>query len=351
MKTILAFDLKSYSKNWRFLLLVVTLIAFGIFGGSNARFTLSENLAYNSPYQVAFITAFLSLTSLFFSTLFTAQLALKEIDFNLNLIYFSLPISKKQFIWSRFTSIFILSFGFTLLLTISFFIGRETAVNGMKATDFNIIFYILPILFFTLINTFFILAITTSVAWFTKSKLFVYVSGLLLYVFYMVTLLFSSSPFMANQLPQSKQAQFISAIFDPFGLSAYFYQTSHLSIEQRNTELLSLNGILLGNRIVVLLISILLLLLVTKKFSISKKVKSVKATRSSNKIATSLPFVFVATEKSTKIKLQSLLSFMKINCIYVVKSIPFVLIILSLLFVVGMEMYAEIEKGIRLPQK
>src|SRR6478609_285071 len=159
MKTILAFDLKSYSKNWRFLLLVVTLIAFGIFAGSNARFTLSENLAYNSPYQIAFITAFLSLTSLFFSTLFTAQLALKEIDFNLNLIYFSLPISKKQFIWSRFISIFILSFGFTLLLTISFFIGRETAVKGMKVFDFNIIFYILPILFFTLINTFFILAI------------------------------------------------------------------------------------------------------------------------------------------------------------------------------------------------
>jgi len=351
MKTIIAFDLKSYSKNWRFLFLILTLIFLGFFGGSNASFTLRENLAYNSPYQVAFITTFLSLTSLFFSTLFTAQLALKEIDYNLNLIYFSLPISKKQLLWSRFISIFILSFGFTLLLTISFFVGRESAVNGMKTIDFNIFFYLLPILFFTLINTFFILSITTAVAWFTKNKLFVYVSGLLLYVFYMVTLLFSSSPFMANQLPQSKQAQFISAIFDPFGLSAYFYQTSHLSVDQRNNELLSLSGILLINRISILLISILLLVLVTKKFSISKKVKSAKAIQSSNKVATSLPFTFVPTEKSTKIKLQALLSFLKINWIYVVKSIPFVLIILSLLFVVGMEMYAEIEKGIRLPQK
>jgi len=351
MRSIILFDLKSYSQNWRFLLLVVTLIVFGIFAGSNARFTLNENLAYNSPYQIAFITAFLSLTSLFFSTLFTAQLALKEIDFNFNLIYFSLPTSKKQFICGRFISIFILSFAFTLLLTISFFIGRETAVNGMKAVDFNIFFYLLPILFFTLINTFFILSITTAVAWFSKSKLFVYVSGLLLYVFYMVTLLFSSSPFMANQLPQSKQAQFISAIFDPFGLSSYFYQTSHLSIEQRNTELLSLNGILLGNRIVIFLISILLLLLVTKKFTISKKVKFSKVIPNSNKVVTSSKFAFVSTEKSVNIKFQSFFSFAKMNWIYVVKSIPFVLIILSLLFVVGMEMYAEIEKGIRLPQK
>ena len=39
------------------------------------------------------------------------------------------------------------------------------------------------------------------------------------------------------------------------------------------------------------------------------------------------------------------------NFNYVVKSIPFVLIILSLLFGIGMEIYAEIEKGVRIPQK
>ncbi|KGD66893.1 M1 family aminopeptidase [Flavobacterium aquatile] len=350
MKTLILFDLKSYCKNWRFLLLVVTLFVFGIFGGNAARFTLNENLAFNSPYQVAFITAFLSLTSIFFATLFSAQLALKEIDFNLNLIYFSLPISKKQFLWSRFTSIFILSFGFTLLLTISFFIGRNFDSNGMKNVDFNFFFYLIPILIFTAINTFFVVTITTSIGWFSKSKLFIYVSGLLLYVLYMVSMLFSSSPFMANQLPQSKQAQIISAIFDPFGLSAYFYQTAHLTIEQRNTDLLFPNGILLANRIGILLFSILVLILATKRFSIIKKVKSIKVKSVPNEVS-SLPFAFVTTEKSNKVKLQSFFSFTKMNWIYVVKSIPFIVIVLSLLFAVGMEMYAEIEKGIRLPQK
>ena len=60
----------------------------------------------------------------------------------------------------------------------------------------------------------------------------------------MMSLLFSSSPFMANNLPQSKQAQVISAISDPFGLSAYFYETTNLSINQRNSEIVSFNGIL-----------------------------------------------------------------------------------------------------------
>lgn len=70
MKTLILFDLKSYCKNWRFLFLVATLIAFGIFAGSNANFTIRDNIAYNSSYQIAFITAFLSLTSIFFQLYF-----------------------------------------------------------------------------------------------------------------------------------------------------------------------------------------------------------------------------------------------------------------------------------------
>ncbi|MBP9794085.1 MAG: aminopeptidase [Flavobacterium sp.] len=351
MKTVILFDLKSYGKNWRFLLLVVALISFGIFAGSSARFTLSENLAYNSPYQVAFITGFLSLTSLFFGTIFSAQLALKEIDYNLHFIYFSLPISKKQFLWSRFVSIFILSFGFTMFLTLSFFIGREFDSEGMKSVNFALVFYVIPILIFTAINTLFVVVITTVVAWFTKNKLYVYVSGLMLYIFYMVSLLFSSSPFMANQLPQSKQAQIISAILDPFGLSAFFNQTAHLTIVQRNTEWVPLSGILLANRIGIIVLSILILILITQKFTISKKRKSSKGNQVSNEVTSCLPFAFVTTQNSIAVKMQSLFSFVKMHWIYVLKSIPFVLIILSLLFAVGMEMYAEIEKGIRLPQK
>ncbi len=351
MKALLNSDLKLYSRNWRFLLLLLILFIFGIFGGSNARFTLSENLAYNSPYQIAYITSFLSLTSLFFTTIFTAQLALKEMDYNFNLIYFSFPISKKQFMWSRFLSIFTLSFCSTLLLTISFFIGREMEIADKVSVPFSVSYYLLPILFFTAINSFFVVTITSTVAWLTKNKLYVYVSGLLLYVMYMVALLFSGSPFMANQLPQSKQAQWISAISDPFGISAYFYQTSRFTIEQRNTNLLDITGMLLVNRIAIILLAFLLLLFVSKKISIFKKVKATKLNLLGNEKNISIPFNFIVTQDNKMVKWQSLLSFTKINSLYVIKSIPFVLLTIGVLFAVGMEMYAEIEKGIRLPQK
>lgn len=350
MKTLIKFNLKSYCYNWRFLLLASMLIGLGVFVGNSAHFSLRENLAYNSPYQIAFIIAFFSLNSIFFGTIVTSQLALKEIDSNFEQIYFSLPISKKQFIYSRFISIFIISFLFTLLFSLSFFIGREITFNDSQGVSFNFLFYVLPIFAFTVVNTLLVIGITASVAWFTKSKIFVFVFGLLLYIFYMIALLFSGSPFMANQLPQSKEAQWISAVFDPFGISAYFYQTSNLSIEQRNSELMSFSGILLGNRIVILLTVVFLVFLSSKKFSISKNKKKSKPIKN-QKESSIIAFTFIAIQNNNKAKLQSLLSFTKINWIYIIKSIPFILIILSLLFAVGMEMYAEIEKGIRIPQK
>lgn len=351
MNAIIISDLNSYCKNWKFAGIIVVLITFGIFAGYNARFTLTENLAYNSPYQIGFLTAFLSLTSLFFTTIFTAQLALKEVDHNFNLIYFALPISQKQFLWNRFGTIFILSFGSTLLLTICFFIGREIVSNDIISIPFSTKYYLIPIIVFTAINSFVIAAITSTVAWITKNKLQVYVTGLLVYISYMVALLYSGSPFMANQLPQSKETQWLSAILDPFGMSAFFFQTSHLSVEQRNTDLLSVNGILILNRIGFTILALLLLMIATRRFTITKKIKKDKKNHVKSTVSISIPFNFVNTQDNSKVKWQSFLSYTKIYSLYVVKSMPFKILTLGLLFVVGMEIYAAIEKGIRLPQK
>jgi ABC-2 type transport system permease protein len=48
--------------------------------------------------------------------------------------------------------------------------------------------------------------------------------------------------------------------------------------------------------------------------------------------------------------LKSLFSFVKIHLTYVIKSIPFVLILIGLAFYISMEVYGEIDKGIRLPE-
>ncbi len=352
MKTVFKFDLQSYFKRLGFYIALFLIIVFGIFGGQNARFSIGENVFYNSSYQVGYITAFISLTTIFFSTIFTAQLAIKEVDNRFEQIFFSTSITKNQFLLGRYFSILMMSLLLTLLLTISFFIGQSTNSKLIEGCDFNLMYYIMPMLYFTLINTVFVTSVLCVVAWFSKSKMLTYVGGLLFYILYMVALLFSSSPFMAQSLPQSEETKFISAIFDPFGVSAFFNQTAHWTINQRNFEIIGFSGIFIWNRIGILLISVMLLFIALKKYTLVKKNKHKKNYESvSNNELKSIPFEFVTTTEGLKVKFQALLSFIKINLIYTFKSIPFVVICLALLFAIGMEMYAEIEKGIRIPQK
>ncbi|MEW5677020.1 M1 family aminopeptidase [Flavobacterium enshiense] len=353
MKTVFWFDVQGYFKNWGFYAVLLLIIIFGIFGGQNARFSVSENVFYNSSYQVGFITAFISLTAIFFGTLFTAQLAIKEIDSRFEQIYFSTPLLKRQFLSGRFASVLIMSCLCTILLTVSFFIGQSANAQSMESGVFNVLYYLVPMLCFTVINTIFVTAVLCVVAWFSKSKMPIYVSGLLLYILYMVAMLFSSSPFMAQSLPQSEETKFVSGIFDPFGMSAFFNQTAQWTVAQRNTEVIGFDGIFIWNRLGILMLSMLLLYTAFRTYSFSKKakVKKVIFKIEDEKCDDVVPFQFTAVEEGLKSEYKALLSFVKINLIYIFKSIPFVLIVLALLFAVGMEMYAEIEKGIRIPQK
>lgn len=353
MKTIFLFDSKTYFKRYGFYISLFSIVAIGIFAGGNARFSLSEDIFENGPYQVGFITAFISLTTIFFSTIFAAQLLFREADARFELLLFSTPIRRGQFIGGRYAALFSLSFFCVLLLTGSFFIGQHMARSSARSTSFLWSYYLYPIALFSFINTLFVTATLSFAGWLTGNKLLVYVNGLLLYVFYMVALIYSGSPLMAQSMPQSEQAQLISAYIDPFGFSAFFQQTVHWSVLQRNMQLVSLSGVFLFNRLAVVVISFSLLLFCAKRFSFIKPTK----TRKTKVMATlqegsgRLAYRAVPTHHHFSTQIRAMLSFAKVDLIYVIKSIPFVLAALALLFAVGMEMYAEIEKGIRIPQK
>lgn len=351
MRTVFWFDCFGYFMRKGFYLYLLLLVMLGYFGGINARFTLAEAVFYNSSYQLGFIIAFLSLVSLFFGTIFSAQMSLKEVDNFFSAIYFTTPLKIKDFIVGRFLSIFALSFFSVFLFTICFLLGQASMLNELPSGEFFMSFYLLPIIAFTFVNTFFVVSFTTAVGWIFKKQLYIYISGLVLYVLYMIAMLFSGSPFMAQSLPQSKQAQIISAVLDPFGLSAYFFQTAHWNVSQRNFSLLPFEGLFLLNRVGVILISVGLLFLAKKYFSFDKKstakpLRNVEAKSSFSKVLN-----FYNPRFNLNSEIRALFSFVKIQMIYVFKSIPFVLILITILFAVGMEMYAEIEKGIRLPQK
>lgn len=354
MNTILAFDLKSSLKRPLVYVVVLVLFGFGVFSGNKFNLFVGEGVFLNSPYSIGFITGILSLSIVFIACTLANSLLFKEFDSKIEGILFALPLTGKSFLSGRFLAFFLMTFAGFVSMMMGFSLGQFFRSGPEMATGFDAWSYIYPVLVFGFFNTMLVCSFLFFVAYTSRLKLLVVVAGLLLYVLYMVVMLFSNSPFMAGSMPQSLQAQTISAMVDPFGLSSYFLDSLDYTIAQRSTHLVPFLGYFLLNRIVFTLISILLLMYTFIRFSpVSAKKGGKKKVSSKGSVYASVStnLVGVDTDFGIFSMVKSVLSFAKKDSIYLFKSISFIAICLLLIFHFGMEMYAEIEKGIRIPQK
>jgi hypothetical protein len=355
MNTIFQFELKHGFKRWITGLSVLILIFFGVFGGNKFNLTAGEGIYLNSPYTIGFMMGILGLSIIFLAILFSIQLLFKEWDAKFDILFFSLPITKMTYLNGKFWSLYLktaLSYG---LLILGFVIGQNLRIGHEMQSSFNIWHYLYPLFIFGILNCFFVCSFLFFIAFSTRKKLLVVVGGLLLYVLYMVLLVFSNSPFMSSSMPQSIEAQQLSAFLDPFGLSAYFFEARTFSVQQKNEFIVPLSGILLINRLIVVFMSGFFLWMSYRLFSFSKR--KVKKTNKKIEQKNSHSIVKLKNIKTPQLSyrnlsgLKSVLSFAKTDLIYLFKSVTTVAVSVLLVFYVGMEMYAEIDKGIRLPEK
>lgn len=357
MQHIFRFDIANYFKSKAFIIAFMALIGAGIFTGLRFNLTIGEGVYLNSAYSIGFMTGMLSLIIIFIASVTAYQLLLKEWDNRFDSLLFTTSVNKRQFFTGRMLTFFSVTFLCFALMIVGFATGHLLRHGENISPSFNLLYYIYPLLIFGSINSLLVCSVLACIAWINKNKLLMATGGLLIYIVYMVSLIFSNSPFMTNTTPQSLQAQNISALLDPFGLSGYFTISSHFTPAQRNGQLVPLSGVFLLNRIIILFISGVLLFITYKKFSFSSNRKKQPRNKNSdiepkesNRLQAK-PLFAVLAHQNKSAAIQSIISFVKTDLIYLFKNIPLVVTTLFLLFYMGMEMYAEIEKGIRLPQK
>ncbi len=357
MKSILQFELSHYRKRIGFYTLFALLFGFGFLVATKARLMSLPNMFKNAPYNNTYFIGFMSLVCIFISTLLAVQVLFREKEARFSAILYTTPLSKLHYLSSRF----IVVFGLTIFLFMGFALGimlghQVPWLDRSEYAPFNIWHYLQPLLLLALPNALFCSAMVSSVAWLSKNKIMVYVTGLFIYIGYMATLIFSSSPLIAGSMPQSELAQDISAKLDPFGLSAFFQQTQQWSAIQRNTHMVALTGNMLFNRLLFMGISALALLIGFTKFQFKIdekksrwKLPTFQKFETFGKLNVEYKPIFPQVF-TLKHYIQSLFSLVKIDLIYVIKSLPFLLITIGLGFYISMEIYGYIEKGIRLPE-
>ncbi|MCT2406754.1 M1 family aminopeptidase [Chryseobacterium antibioticum] len=354
MNALFLFEARRTIKHWPAYLIVFILVGIGIFCGNNFNLTVGEGIYLNSPYTIGFMTGMLSLSIIFIGVIFAVQLLFKDSDSKFDVLLFSFPFSKWIYLSGKFSTYFLQTFLSFFFLMAGFLLGQIMRTGSEMQNEFCLGYYLYPMLIFGIINCFFVCSFLFFISLVAKKKLLAVVGGLLLYVLYMVILVFSNSPFMTGSLPQSVETQQFSALADPFGLSAYFFEARGYSVHQKNTSLIHFTGYLLVNRVVFFFMAVLFLFLTYRLFSFSSvsKQKTKKMTSGSeNQNISSIHYMVSQVDFGKKNVPKSILSFAKIDLLYLFRSISIPAVSILLLFFVGMEMYAEIEKGIRLPQK
>ncbi|WP_244178382.1 ABC transporter permease/M1 family aminopeptidase [Maribacter litoralis] len=355
MNAIFQYELNQTTRRWTVYPMFLVFVLLGIFSGNKFNMTAGEGIYLNSPYTIGFMMGMFSISMIFLAILYSNQILFKEWDAKFDLVIFSLPFSKLTYLTGKFWFFYLKTFLSFSLLIVGFVIGQNLRTGDEMQMGLNVWHYIYPLLVFGLLNSLFVCSFLFFLAYRTHKKLLVVIGGLLLYVLYMVLLVFSNSPFMSGSMPQSLEVQQISAILDPFGLSAYFFESISFSVVQKNKGVVPLTNMFLLNRGIFLFISSFFLWSSYRAFSFSRKQshKSKKIIKV-NAINTVVNLKSIKTPKlnfGSIMDFKSALSFTKLDLIYLFKSVVIAAVSLLLVFYIGMEMYADIDKGIRLPEK
>lgn len=352
LRHLLLFEWKFYTRKISFYVMLLAFFGFGFLTGTSAIISF-PNITYNSPYAINFFLGLFSLASLFPIVLMASQSLLREKDNRFEQILYATPITIRNYFISRFFLVFGGAVFTSLLFITGYIIGHLVTINNSEQWGtFHLSYYLYCFFTIVLPNIFLCTIIVCCTAWYSKNKMLIYLSGLGIYVLYMIVSLFSNSPFMAGSSPASERTMNLSAKLDPFGMAAFFEQTQYWTALQRNTTVLQLSGNFLWNRIGVILLAFMLLLAAYKffKFKIVNQQKK-KIAIANDQESKKYVYNKTATQLSGKgYFISTILSFLKIDLKSTIKSIPFVVLVVLTLFMLGMEMHKAIEGGIRLPQ-
>lgn len=209
-----------------------------------------DNIHLNSPYTIAESLGLLSLTAVFAIAVFCANSVVRDREHQLEEIIFSTSVEKFPYLFGRFAGSFLAAFtafsatviGMLLALAMPW---QDAARIGAIAPQH----YVWTLVVLVLPGMLFAAALLFGVAALTRSMIATVVGAVAIYVLYFVASALTNSPLMASSVAGADTAAGAS-LFDPFGLAAFFEQTRYWTPAVRNTQLLSLTGTFLLNRVI-----------------------------------------------------------------------------------------------------
>ncbi|MFK8031862.1 MAG: ABC transporter permease/M1 family aminopeptidase [Gammaproteobacteria bacterium] len=262
---IAAFELRYQLRNPVFWVVSILffLLTFGSVVSENLSIGSGGNVNANSPAALAEITIILTIFFMFVTTAFVANVIVRDDESGFGPMVRSTRVSKFDYLLGRFTGAFGISAVAFLAVPFAIWLGSlmpwidpETlGPNRLKHFLYAYFILALPGLFLTS-------ALFFAVATITRSMMASYVGVVLFLVLYLI--FSAATEFNPDYL-------LAGAYLEPFGGAAYSYLTRYWTATESNSMMAPIGGVLLINRLIWLVVSLLALWFAYAKFSFAER--------------------------------------------------------------------------------
>jgi aminopeptidase N len=221
--------------------LIFFLMAFGATASDNVQIGSLGNVHKNAPYAIVTILSQLGVFSIFVTIAMVAGVVVRDDETNFASIIRTTSVDKASYLGGRFAG------ACAAALVVLAMVPLGVAVGSiMPWQDFEKIGPFLPgdylyaLFLFELPTLLITAALFFALATATRSMAWTYVCAVAFLV------LFRVARTMAGNDPALEH---VTALFDPFGITALNYVTKYWTASERNTTLPALTGVLLANRV------------------------------------------------------------------------------------------------------
>ena len=271
--SIALFELRYQLRNPVFwvALTIFFLLTFGATVWDQLQIGGGGNVKINSPSAILQVQQILSIFFMFVTTAFVANVVVRDDESGFGPMVRSTQVTKFSYLMGRFTGAVLIALIAFAAIPLAVFLGSlapwldPETVGPNRAYD-----YIASYASFAAPSVIMLSAIFFAVATVTRSMMYTYVAVVGFLVLYFV---------FTGIVGGEPEYRDFAAMFEPLGLAAVANETRYWTVAELNSQLPSLSGAVLFNRLLALFIAIAALALSLWKFSFAERGVSARKAR------------------------------------------------------------------------
>ncbi|MBH0069384.1 M1 family aminopeptidase [Pseudoalteromonas sp. NZS100] len=251
---MLAFELRYFVRQPSFYVTSLIFFFMAFFISSSSKFPLGgANVHMNSPFSIMLLTVTFCTLAMFLVVNFVASSAIRNSESKMDELVFSKPVNPVPYQAGRFFGSYLVVLIVFLSVPLGVFLGSQFGLlvgwlDGELIGPNKLMYYAAPYLYLAVPSLLVLSAIFNSVAVYFKTMMSVYVAAVVIFIAYQIAGVYFDDLAFRN----------IVVYADPFGSGSLIDLTRYWTVNDKNTEVLTLTGDLLVNRILWVAISVAL---------------------------------------------------------------------------------------------